>query len=307
MGVLLIIKKIYMTLSMTMLVPLVSIAPGLETVGTEPAGLHIFRESYPNVNFTSVYDPELGDFLITITAGNQSADLYWQDSRFLPFSELENKDMFLPLLYEYEKEVADPATFTQEDIDYINEYSSVENRRNGPCTPPYLYDVVYDCLTHQRVEKHIKNHMFLGKRTKVHEEIIPALDRIQKRLKELSAKDAEVKTFIEKLSSADGYNWRTIRDSRNRSFHSLGIAIDVLPKGWGSKNVYWAWRRDIDPDRWMLLPLERRWMPPAKVIEVFEEEGFIYGGKWLIWDNMHFEYRPEVIRYSIISRKDNPL
>jgi len=45
----------------------------------------------------------------------------------------------------------------------------------------------------------------------------------------------------------------------------------------------------------MLIPLDRRWIPPAPVIAAFEEEGFIWGGKWLLWDNMHFEYRPELM------------
>ncbi|MDR3191497.1 MAG: M15 family metallopeptidase, partial [Treponema sp.] len=26
----------------------------------------------------------------------------------------------------------------------------------------------------------------------------------------------------------------------------------------------------------------------------FENEGFIWGGKWGLYDNMHFEYRPEL-------------
>ena len=47
----------------------------------------------------------------------------------------------------------------------------------------------------------------------------------------------------------------------------------------------------------MLTPLTSRWMPPYEIINIFEEEGFIWGGKWLIWDNMHFEYRPELIKY----------
>ena len=32
--------------------------------------------------------------------------------------------------------------------------------------------------------------------------------------------------------------------------------------------------------------------------EHFEKHGFIWGGKWIIWDNMHFEYRPEVVIYN---------
>jgi len=34
---------------------------------------------------------------------------------------------------------------------------------------------------------------------------------------------------------------------------------------------------------------------PDIVIDIFEKEGFIWGGKWTVWDNMHFEYRPELI------------
>ena len=36
-------------------------------------------------------------------------------------------------------------------------------------------------------------------------------------------------------------------------------------------------------------------IPPQSVIDIFEDEGFIWGGKWVIWDNMHFEYHPELI------------
>ena len=39
----------------------------------------------------------------------------------------------------------------------------------------------------------------------------------------------------------------------------------------------------------------RRWAPPKAVIEAFESEGFIWGGNWTLWDNMHFEYRPELL------------
>jgi hypothetical protein len=36
-------------------------------------------------------------------------------------------------------------------------------------------------------------------------------------------------------------------------------------------------------------------MPPVSVIAAFEHEGFVWGGKWLFFDTMHFEYRPEII------------
>ncbi len=65
----------------------------------------------------------------------------------------------------------------------------------------------------------------------------------------------------------------------------------------GQKGLYWNWQKQKDPDHWMLPPLSERWMPPESVIRIFEDEGFIWGGKWSIWDNMHFEYHPELIAY----------
>jgi hypothetical protein len=34
------------------------------------------------------------------------------------------------------------------------------------------------------------------------------------------------------------------------------------------------------------------------VIRIFEEEGFIWGGKWAMYDTMHFEYHPELLLLS---------
>jgi hypothetical protein len=44
----------------------------------------------------------------------------------------------------------------------------------------------------------------------------------------------------------------------------------------------------------MLVSPERRWQPPEGVIRLFEDEGFTWGGKWALYDTMHFEFRPEL-------------
>jgi hypothetical protein len=41
---------------------------------------------------------------------------------------------------------------------------------------------------------------------------------------------------------------------------------------------------------------------PSAVITAFEHQGFVWGGKWLFFDMMHFEYRPEIF---ILSRAEN--
>ena len=269
---------------------------------SEPKELDILRRPYPDILFNCVYDETHKDFKIEITRKNsrtpQTATLYWADGKMLTLEKLGEKELYWNLMYRYAKDIPDPATFSQEDIQRLRNFSSAENRSKQRGVSLDFFNIVYDSATRQSTEAHIKSVSFLGKYTKAHEWIFEPLARVENKIRELAKTDSGVKDFVDTLAQVDSYNWREIRDRGSRSFHSYGIAVDVLPRGWGQKNIYWAWRRTIDPDGWMTLPLDKRWMPPLKVIQVFESEGFIWGGKWPIWDNMHFEYRPELIAYT---------
>ena len=263
----------------------------------EPNGITLFRKAYPEVVFSTKYDKNIADWQIMVTVGSRSAELYWAKGRMLPKEKLEHMEEYSQLLYPYAEKVPDPKNFTKKDIERIRAYSSEENRQNGSETPMFFYNVLYDCETQGDVETHIARLTFLGKRVNLHENLRIPLAAVEREIMALAKKDEEVAEFVRKVAKTDGYYWRTIRDSGNISFHSIGIAIDILPDGWGKKNIYWGWRRDMDPDNWMMLSLDRRWMPPEKVIKIFEQHGFIWGGKWIIWDDMHFEYHPELILY----------
>ena len=115
------------------------------------------------------------------------------------------------------------------------------------------------------------------------------------KIESLADTDEETKNFVDSIKSSAAYNWRIIAGTHRKSFHSYGIAVDVIPKRLGGKAIFWSWEKDRNPNGWMVLPLSRRWSPPDSVIEIFESEGFIWGGKWGIWDNMHFEDHPELI------------
>ena len=56
-----------------------------------------------------------------------------------------------------------------------------------------------------------------------------------------------------------------------------------------SKATYWQWTAE-----WWNVPYEKRYHPPDAVIKAFESHGFIWGGKWTLFDTMHFEYHPEI-------------
>ena len=118
---------------------------------------------------------------------------------------------------------------------------------------------------------------------------------VEARILKLVQTDKSAKEFVTKLESADGFNWRPIRDTGGKSFHSMGLAVDLLPKNHRNHTIYWNWRKQNVGDQWPLTPLSVRWSPGDGVIAAFEAEGFIWGGYWAFWDNMHFEYRPELI------------
>lgn len=262
-----------------------------------PEKLKIFQEAYPDITFVSEWEKNVNDWKITMTLGEKEIILYWANGAMLPEDELKNKDLYWSLLYEYDyrKPLKDPANFTPQEIEEIKKFGSDENRKSQAGTPMFFFDEIYDSKTRGKLESHIKGISFLGFRVNVHERIVQPLKKIETKINEAAKTDKEVADFVKSISKNEAYYWRVIANTNRKSFHSLGIAIDIRPKSYKGKEVYWSWTKDKDPDGWMVTPLKNRWMPPQAVIDIFEDQGFIWGGKWIIFDNMHFEYHPELI------------
>ncbi|MCQ2583161.1 MAG: M15 family metallopeptidase [Treponema sp.] len=262
-----------------------------------PALLSIFEQSYPDISFDCQFDSDANDFKITMTLENQQSVFYWNNGSMLPLEELENKEKYWTLLYNYNynQPLPDPADYTEEQIAALKNFSSTENRKNGAGTPMFFFDAVYNSYTKADLEKNIIQIKFLGFKVNVHKRLEEPLSKVEKRIMDATETDSEVANFVKSINKNEGYYWRLIANTNRKSFHSLGIAIDIQPKSYKGKEVYWSWAKDRNPDGWMFTPLKDRWMPPQTVIDIFEDEGFIWGGKWVIWDNMHFEYHPELI------------
>lgn len=122
---------------------------------------------------------------------------------------------------------------------------------------------------------------FLGLPVRVHRKIAPALDRVAKRLTAAREHDPSLRPFLRRLSG--GFAERTIAGTDRLSAHAFGIAIDLD----ASMSDYWRWQKK-GPHRW------RNRIPQA-IVDAFEAEGFIWGGRWYHYDTMHFEYRPELL------------
>jgi hypothetical protein len=121
---------------------------------------------------------------------------------------------------------------------------------------------------------------FLGMPVRVHKKIARALARVDERLAQAQKADAGLGRFLRRLSG--GFAARKIAGTERTSAHAFGIAIDLGK----SESDYWRWQRD-KPLRW-----HNRF--PQAIVDAFEAEGFIWGGRWYHYDTMHFEYRPEL-------------
>lgn len=80
------------------------------------------------------------------------------------------------------------------------------------------------------------------------------------------------------------YNYRIISGTGRLSAHSYGIAIDLK----SDPRDYWKWST---PEKGKTRLLEY----PKELVEAFENNNFVWGGKWGHFDILHFEYRPEII------------
>jgi hypothetical protein len=138
--------------------------------------------------------------------------------------------------------------------------------------------------------------LFLGNWVRVHRKIAAALARVEQRLAQARAADPRLSPYLRRLSG--GFAQRRIAGTDRASAHAFGIAVDLD----SSQSDYWRWQR-ATPLRW-------RNRVPQAIVDAFEAEGFIWGGRWYHYDTMHFEYRPELLdpacRADVTAAPDSP-
>ncbi|MDR0494350.1 MAG: M15 family metallopeptidase [Treponema sp.] len=227
-----------------------------------------------------------------ITADGET--FFWAGGRLLPRAEKANVDNWEPHFFGvYPEKTASPDAYPPLYIEILRNRGNEEIRLDRKDCHHAFQGILYGGLERKEVEAQLLRLDFLGGKVTVHRDIAEALRRIDAAVGEWDGG----KAFIDSIASIGGYNWREIAGTRRMSYHSWGLAIDIQPKRLGGKAIYWQWERRRTKD-WMLVPLESRWNPPDPVIKAFENEGFIWGGKWPFYDNMHFEYRPELHEFN---------
>lgn len=94
--------------------------------------------------------------------------------------------------------------------------------------------------------------------------------------------NSQIHSYISPINGT--FNYRYIKDTGRLSPHAYGIAIDLNK----NNHDYWKWTSEENGSK-------RIASYPNEIVEAFENQGFIWGGKWNCFDILHFEYRPELI------------
>jgi hypothetical protein len=154
----------------------------------------------------------------------------------------------------------------------------------GRARPEVFFKTLYGDSP-EAVRKNLVNVSFAGKKvlfSKLHG-ASAALEKVGKELEPALKAKPELRVWLNKLDGT--FNWRKIEGTDRLSTHSYGIAIDLN----ADRAKYWRWEKPAT-----LATFSRRDFP-VEIIECFERNGFVWGGKWYHYDTMHFEFRPEIL------------
>ncbi len=220
---------------------------------------------------------------------------HWAEGRLLPADLKDKWEEFIPIrFYNYSL-----GPWTAPEISPELEERLVRSTRNRDSDERQRFnsflDDLYQVNSRETADGHMRRVEFFGHSTRVHPEVITPLAGVERRIDHVMLENQEVRDFVRNLASIHGYNWRLIAGTQRRSYHSYGMAVDLVPRTYNGGWAYWRWAADGGVDSWWRLPGDDRWRIPQPIIDAFEAEGFVWGGKWLFFDNLHFEYRPEVV------------
>jgi hypothetical protein len=223
---------------------------------------------------------------------------YWAHGRILPEEERSQWEQYEALRFEdYFLGGLPPIPRFDEENAARLLTAIREEEAHSPERWDGFLDQLFQAGTRPEAVSHIVVVNFLGFPVEVHERIAPALKNAALACDALRARDPAVRAFFAALKEIDGFNYRDIAGTKSRSYHGYGLAIDMIPKSYAGKQTYWRWSAGWMDD-WWAIPYEKRWMVPQAVVSAFEDNGFVWGGKWLFFDTMHFEYRPEILSLS---------
>jgi len=148
----------------------------------------------------------------------------------------------------------------------------------GRFRPLAIFRAAYGA-TPAEIERGLVSVDFVGKKIRVHGRAKAAFEAASARLERAVAADPSLRPFFEGMGGT--YNYRPIAGTDRLSAHAFGVALDIAT----ARSHYW--RNDGAKPAW------KNAIPQA-IVDAFEASGFAWGGRWIHYDTMHFEWRPEL-------------
>jgi hypothetical protein len=204
--------------------------------------------------------------------------IYYRGGKMIAEKNLKNADRYDSIFYRYKKGIQ------TELLPYTDYKALISN--------DFLNQLFGN--TEAKIRKNCRNLTFLRRKTFVNKICYKPLQKIQEELFETAKTNKTVRDYIDNIKIAYSFQRKKVIYASNYSYHTYGMAIDLEPKSFDNKQVYWKWSRVFNK-QWYKIPFSERCNPPQEVIDIFEKNGFIWGGKWLHFDTIHFEYRPVIL------------
>ena len=208
--------------------------------------------------------------------------IYFKDGSKLQFTT-NNKDL------SYEEIIQNSSLENQMSMKYIKidediNYIPKKNEDAGRFRNEEFFKKIYG-KNKQEIEKNLVKIKWLEK-SQNKTLWVTKINGIDKKLEKISSELENLpKEFKKYIINPDGvYNFRKISQTNRLSTHSFAIAID-LNKEYSN---YWLWDKKGNN-------IEYKNKIPLEIVKIFEKYGFIWGGRWYHYDNMHFEYRPDLL------------
>jgi hypothetical protein len=157
----------------------------------------------------------------------------------------------------------------------------------GRIKPYTLLDALYG---HEKAEiaDDLQKVAFFGQNLNMNAKY-GAYDALSAAVAELGPLMTADKTTVPYITPSSGtWNYRLISGTTVLSLHAYGIAIDFKFNSYD----YWRW---ISTDQQEAIAIQRIADYPDAIYAIMEKYGFIWGGKWMHYDTVHYEYRPELI------------
>jgi len=235
-----------------------------------------------------------GDWTVSL----RGETFFYAGGKLLPERLLREAGDYSPYpFYKYSPALPEWEKPSAEEVKIIKAGEAARVKGGDAKRSNFFFDALWNVRNRNEAWKQVKTMKFLRREILVHHAVLEPLAMVEQRINEQAARDEEVAGWVKNIGDIHGWNWRNIAGGGARSNHSYGTALDILPKKLKNRDTYWLWTKNNNRE-WWNVPYSRRYSPPAGVIKAFEDYGFVWGGKWVFFDTMHFEYRPELLIYN---------